>query len=390
MGICATKVIPEDVAWSDDTPKYNSKRGLPFISIENDFQSVHNSPVAEPYPIESSFQFARFSGLTCDQSIQTEITIDVDANIGGFTTTNHHTAPKAATSFRRSVGTFSSNDSSAELRRLSNSVEHTMLLELRRKQSIRTSNGKEAGEDVYEQEAEVDDTREENKQEGYETDTDDHIEEHDDDDQADVVDNIDTDYQFSMSSKKELIKEKRQSIRISRQANAAVSLKTTVRAAKTDDGKKMVNEYVLLKKLGSGTYGKVKLCMHKETGQFLAMKIINRSLLNKVKRDSRGRPMKVNQIGLVMKEVAILKKLSHENVVQLHEVIDDPTDEKLFMIFEYVERGAVMKLGGGNDTDRPPFTDGAARKYFRELLAGLEYLHRNKVIHRDIKPEVGT
>ena len=86
-----------------------------------------------------------------------------------------------------------------------------------------------------------------------------------------------------------------------------------------------------------------------------------------------------------MKEVSILKKLHHPNVVELYEVIDDPKVDKLFLVFEYIESGCLMKIISKDKTDKPAFAEETCRRYFRDLICGLEYLHENKIVHRDIK-----
>lgn len=50
-----------------------------------------------------------------------------------------------------------------------------------------------------------------------------------------------------------------------------------------------------------------------------------------------------NQLGQVQREIAIMKKLVHPNIVQLVEVIDAPLERSLYLVMEYVERGAVMR-----------------------------------------------
>mmetsp|Transcript_1295 Transcript_1295/g.4433 ORF Transcript_1295/g.4433 Transcript_1295/m.4433 type:complete len:714 (-) Transcript_1295:1555-3696(-) len=165
-----------------------------------------------------------------------------------------------------------------------------------------------------------------------------------------------------------------------------VSMKTTVRASFTADGKKMLNEYVILQKIGRGSYGKVKLVMDKTTKHRFAMKVCDRTVLQKMKRDKRGRPIKSTEMDNLKKEVAILKKVEHPNVVKLYEVIDDSSCDKLYMIFEYVERGAVLTLPSSDQTC-DAFPEDVAKQYFRDLLMGLQYLHDHKIIHRDIKPE---
>lgn len=163
----------------------------------------------------------------------------------------------------------------------------------------------------------------------------------------------------------------------------------TVSTGYDKDGKKFVNEYIVIKKIGKGMHGKVKLCRRSDNNELVAMKIINKSCFKDAKKKDRlGRPMKSgDDLISLMKEVAILKKVSHPNVVELYEVIDDPKTDKLFLVFEYIERGCLMKLLSFEKTDREPFSENACRKYFRDLICGLEYLHENKIVHRDIKPE---
>ncbi|KAK7588124.1 hypothetical protein V9T40_005369 [Parthenolecanium corni] len=83
----------------------------------------------------------------------------------------------------------------------------------------------------------------------------------------------------------------------------------------------------------------------------------------------------------VYREIAVLKKLDHPNVVKLIEVLDDPDEDHLYLVFELLERGEVMQI----PTDEP-LAEEQAWHYFRDVVLGLEYLHYQKIIHRDIKP----
>jgi tRNA A-37 threonylcarbamoyl transferase component Bud32 len=151
----------------------------------------------------------------------------------------------------------------------------------------------------------------------------------------------------------------------------------TAVVTKDEDGRKMVNEYIMIEKLGSGSYGKVKLVVHRETGQKFAIKIIKKSLM---KRKRIGQP---NLYDNVLREMAIMKKLDHPNIVKLYELIDDPEVDKLFIVMEYVPGGAVMN---GNIL-QTPISEEIVWKYARDIIVGLDYLHFQGIIHRDIKPE---
>lgn len=75
-----------------------------------------------------------------------------------------------------------------------------------------------------------------------------------------------------------------------------------------------------------------------------------------------------NSLNRVYREIAILKKLDHPNVVKLIEVLDDPTQDYLCLVFELVEKGCVIDI----PTDSP-LSEEAAWKYFRDLILGIEF-----------------
>uniref|UniRef100_A0A3Q3RSB4 Calcium/calmodulin-dependent protein kinase kinase 1, alpha a n=1 Tax=Mastacembelus armatus TaxID=205130 RepID=A0A3Q3RSB4_9TELE len=83
----------------------------------------------------------------------------------------------------------------------------------------------------------------------------------------------------------------------------------------------------------------------------------------------------------VYQEIAILKKLDHVNIVKLVEVLDDPAEDNLHMVFELMQKGPVMEVPTDN-----PLSEEQARLYFRDVILGIEYLHYQKIVHRDIKP----
>ncbi|EME38527.1 hypothetical protein DOTSEDRAFT_75897 [Dothistroma septosporum NZE10] len=104
-------------------------------------------------------------------------------------------------------------------------------------------------------------------------------------------------------------------------------------------GRKLINHYEVLDELGRGTHGKVKLGRDLESPStsptYVAIKI--------VERFSKRR--KLGRLGTtedkVKKEVAILKKARHPNIVALLEVIDDPSRKKVYIVLEWVERGEI-------------------------------------------------
>ena len=101
-------------------------------------------------------------------------------------------------------------------------------------------------------------------------------------------------------------------------------------------GRKLINHYEIIDELGRGTHGKVKLGRDLQTADsYVAIKIVERY-------SKRRRLGKLgNAEDKVKKEVAILKKARHPNVVALLEVIDDPSRKKVYIVLEWVERGEI-------------------------------------------------
>lgn len=157
-------------------------------------------------------------------------------------------------------------------------------------------------------------------------------------------------------------------------------VKETHRVVRTEDhnGNKMINEYVRECKIGTGSYGKVVLHRNSKDGKRYAIKAFHKSRLSKL----RVAPSETAMTD-VLREVSIMKKLDHPNIVNLVEVIDDPETDYFYMVLEYVE-GRWICEGSG-----PPggIGEATARRYFRDVVAGLMYLHSHNIVHGDIKPE---
>ncbi|KAL5382262.1 hypothetical protein DPSP01_006657 [Paraphaeosphaeria sporulosa] len=100
-------------------------------------------------------------------------------------------------------------------------------------------------------------------------------------------------------------------------------------------GRKIINHYEILDELGRGMHGKVKLGRDLQSGATVAIKIIDRYS----KRRRLGK--NTSHEDKIKREIAILKKARHENIVGLLEVIDDPSKKKVYIILEHVSLGEV-------------------------------------------------
>ncbi|XP_067263008.1 calcium/calmodulin-dependent protein kinase kinase 1 [Chanodichthys erythropterus] len=154
-----------------------------------------------------------------------------------------------------------------------------------------------------------------------------------------------------------------------------------------------LNQYKLKSEIGKGSYGVVKLAYNEDDDKYYAMKVVSKKKMMKQygfprRPPPRGpkaaqgeQPKVLGPLERVYQEIAILKKLDHLNIVKLVEVLDDPAEDNLHMVFELMQKGPVMEV----PTDSP-FSEDQARHYFRDIVLGIEYLHYQKIVHRDIKP----
>ncbi|XP_030078471.1 calcium/calmodulin-dependent protein kinase kinase 1 [Microcaecilia unicolor] len=156
-----------------------------------------------------------------------------------------------------------------------------------------------------------------------------------------------------------------------------------------------LNQYKLQSEIGKGSYGVVKLAYNQSDEKYYAMKVLSKKKLLKqygfprrppprgmkaaASSGQQAKPMA--PLDRVYQEIAILKKLDHINIVRLVEVLDDPAEDNLYMVFDLMRRGPVMEVPSDQ-----PFTEHQARIYLRDIVLGIEYLHYQKIIHRDIKP----
>eukprot|EP00756_Hemistasia_phaeocysticola_P029624 Hpha_TRINITY_DN16241_c7_g6::TRINITY_DN16241_c7_g6_i1::g.12267::m.12267/K07359/CAMKK2; calcium/calmodulin-dependent protein kinase kinase 2 len=147
---------------------------------------------------------------------------------------------------------------------------------------------------------------------------------------------------------------------------------------KTDaQGRQCFNEYTCESHLGSGRFGDVFLVRRDvpdpgpDEPELYAMKVVMKKAMAKDKQN---------------KEVEILKRIDHPNVVRLHEVMNDPSRTEMFMIFEFVDGGPILELGDDGRADEV-LEEAKLRKYMKQIVDGLQYLHDLNIIHRDIKPE---
>ena len=152
--------------------------------------------------------------------------------------------------------------------------------------------------------------------------------------------------------------------------------------------RKILNTYEIIKELGQGQHGKVKLAKDINTNEFVAIKIVNRHERNRFYRTFFK---KITENDKIKREIAIMKKLHHPHVVKLIEVLDDLKSRKIYLVLEYCSKGEVKWYDDNNclemDAKGPPILSfQRAREIIRGVVLGLEYLHYQGILHKDINP----
>ena len=130
--------------------------------------------------------------------------------------------------------------------------------------------------------------------------------------------------------------------------------------------------YILENTIGEGAFAKVKLARHIITGEKVAIKILTKS--------SKSNSIN-NNISKIHKEINILRRLHHKNIIQLYEVIE--TKNNLYLVMEYCEGKELFDY----IVKRRRLTEREACRYFQQIINGVEYLHLCNITHRDLKPE---
>ncbi|XP_051795867.1 myosin light chain kinase, smooth muscle-like isoform X1 [Acanthochromis polyacanthus] len=136
----------------------------------------------------------------------------------------------------------------------------------------------------------------------------------------------------------------------------------------TDTKHKIKEHYDVHEKLGVGKFGDVHRLTHKETGQVYAGKFY-RARSSKEKATAR-------------KEIELMNKLHHPKIVQCLAAYD--TRSELVMVMEYIEGGELFERIVDENFEH---TEPTSARYMQQILEGMQYVHKQNIVHLDLKPE---
>ncbi|CAG9863133.1 unnamed protein product [Phyllotreta striolata] len=130
-----------------------------------------------------------------------------------------------------------------------------------------------------------------------------------------------------------------------------------------------MDKYEQLEIIGEGSYGLVMKCRHRETNVVVAIK-----KFLETEEDATIRKM-------AFREIRMLKRLKHENLVPMIEVFRHK--KRFYLVFEYLKGTVLDEL----DKAQSGLGEQRCRDRIFQVLRGIAYCHNNHVIHRDVKPE---
>lgn len=135
-------------------------------------------------------------------------------------------------------------------------------------------------------------------------------------------------------------------------------------------GKYVLNDFQIMRTLGTGSFGRVHLVRSVHNHRYYAIKVLKKAQVIKMK-----------QVEHTNDERRMLKLVEHPFLIRMWGTFQD--SRNLFMIMDYIEGGELFSLLRKSQR----FPNPVAKFYSAEVILALEYLHSHNIIYRDLKPE---
>ena len=131
----------------------------------------------------------------------------------------------------------------------------------------------------------------------------------------------------------------------------------------------IICDFIIKETLGKGSFGVVKSAINTQTGEKVAIKILNEAKI--------PYEYKINSL----REIEIMKDLKHPNIIRFYGYISK--DKQLYLITEYIKGIELFQY----ISLKKKIEESEACIYFQQIISGIEYLHKMDIVHRDLKPE---
>lgn len=127
-----------------------------------------------------------------------------------------------------------------------------------------------------------------------------------------------------------------------------------------------MERYRIIKNIGDGTFGSVSKAAVQGSNEIVAVKKMKTKFYSW-------------EECLELREIKVLRKITHQNIVKLKEVVR--ANDDLSLIFEYCDKNLYQQMTEG------AMSEDQIRDYIKQILTGLSFLHKSGIFHRDIKPD---
>ena len=123
------------------------------------------------------------------------------------------------------------------------------------------------------------------------------------------------------------------------------------------------------KRIGKGSYSRVYKGYNIDTKEKVAIKEVDLDITEHMKK-------------FMVREIDVLKKMSHPNIVKLLDVVENNETNTIYLILEYCKNGDFSRF-----QNKRPLKEKHALNYMKQLASGLQYITSNNIMHRDLKPQ---
>ncbi|XP_068651473.1 CBL-interacting serine/threonine-protein kinase 4-like [Aristolochia californica] len=128
----------------------------------------------------------------------------------------------------------------------------------------------------------------------------------------------------------------------------------------------LFGKYKLGRLIGQGSFAKVYYAKSVADGMEFAVKVMDKKSLDQT------------MVPRILREVSVMHRMNHPNIIRLHEVMASKT--KIYLVMEFASGGELFKV-----CRQGPMKESTARRYFQQLVSALHFCHSNGIAHRDLK-----
>ncbi|KAI8350135.1 kinase-like domain-containing protein [Blakeslea trispora] len=152
---------------------------------------------------------------------------------------------------------------------------------------------------------------------------------------------------------------------------------------------KAIGNYTLQQSIGKGSMGKVKLATHNITGEKIAVKIVPRANMQLISQSNgksanqiaKEKAREENREARTIREAHIMMLLKHPHIIGMKDIVTQ--GPYFYILMDYVGGGQLLHY----IVKRQRLSDRRTRQFSRQIISALDYLHRNSIVHRDLKIE---